>query len=86
MAEAGEVKLYVTLVAVVVVLSGCVPLSRDLRNVQTGETATCTNWRPIYGDFYPSPKGSYCRCISDHLATGYELVGEPKRSDCDQPS
>jgi hypothetical protein len=76
-------KAYLALAVAGMAVTGCVPITRDLRNAQTGETATCTNWRPIYGDFYPSPKGSYCRCMSGHLAAGYELVSEPKRSDCD---
>lgn len=70
------------LVAATVVLSGCVPFSRDLSDQQTGDTETCKWWRPIYGDFFPLPGSPYCKCISGHLAAGYQLVGEP-RSECD---
>jgi hypothetical protein len=75
-------RLSAVLIVVSVALSGCVPLGRDLRNPQTGEAATCTWWRPVYGDFFPSPDGSYCKCISSHLAAGYQPLSGPQRPDC----
>jgi hypothetical protein len=75
-------RLYAPLVVVAVALSGCVPISHDLRNPQTGETATCTWWTPIYGDFSPSPDGSYCKCVSSHSATGYQMVNNPGWASC----
>ena len=73
----------VCLLAAAVALSGCVPLSRDLQNPQTQEAATCTLWRPVYGDFIQTPNSPYCRCILGHLAAGYQLVGEPKHTECE---
>jgi hypothetical protein len=70
------------LMVIGVALSGCVPVGRDLRNPQTGETATCTWWTPIYGDFFPSPDGSYCKCMSSHLAVGYQVIGRSQRPAC----
>jgi hypothetical protein len=76
-------KRYVLLVvAIPITLSGCVPINRDLRNPITNEAATCTTWRPIYGDWWPNRNSPYCRCISDHLAAGYQPV-ESRGYDCD---
>ena len=72
--------LYV--LAATLALSGCAPFSRDLQKPQTRETATCTFWRPVYGDFFPTSDSSFCKCIAGHLAAGYQLVGEPKYTEC----
>jgi len=77
------VRALAVLVATAVVLSGCSPFSRDLRDPQTGMTATCTHWLPIYGDWYAFPvDGPYCRCINGHLAEGYLLVGQAWFTGC----
>jgi hypothetical protein len=59
-------------------LAGCGIVDRDLRDPQTGQTATCTV--TVMGDaITPLPADHpYCVCMGSHLAEGFVPVGTPR--------
>jgi hypothetical protein len=69
------------LIVALSLLSACAAPSRQLRNPQTGETATCS-YGLVIGDPVVKPDNSYCRCLTDRLGQGFIFADKPTLAMC----